>query len=99
MNRNSPEKIETLKARPAAYAVRLNKTPEEWTVGAGSWRGAQVLGRGTTEQEVWKTAAKTANGPKTRVVWCLNYFDEFSVAETASHPGFCTPCRDGKKKR
>lgn len=99
MNRNSAEKIETLKARPAAYAVRLNKTQEEWNVWAGSWSGAQFLGRGKTEQEAWEQAAKTANGPKTKTVRCRNCFDVIEIAESAKHPGFCRPCALGQLKQ
>lgn len=99
MKRNSAEKIETLKARPAAYAVRLNKTPEEWNVWAGSWVGAQFLGRGTTEQEAWEQAAKTVNGPKTRTVRCRNCYDQITVTETATHPGFCQACKAVERRR
>lgn len=99
MNQTTPCKQEVIRARPAAYAVRLNKTPEEWNVWAGSWFGAQFLGRGTTEQEAWEQAAKTANGPKTRTVRCRNCYDQITVSETAPHPGFCQSCKAVEKRR
>ena len=93
------EKTVTLAARPGAVAVRLNKEPEEWNVWAGSWIGAQFLGRGATEQEAWEQAAKTATGPKTRTVRCRNCYDQIAVAETAPHPGFCQSCKAVEKRR
>ena len=98
MTRDTPEKLETLKARPGAVAVRLNKEPETWNVWAGSWSGAQFLGQGATEEEAWKNASRKT-GAKTRTVRCRNCFDVLEIPEAATHPDFCQPCRMAERKR
>mgnify|MGYP001424757866 CR=1 FL=1 len=96
----SEAKRELICLRPGAIAVRLNKEHDEWNVWAGSWTGAQFLGRGSSEDEAWANALRTAkkNG-RTRKVRCRSCFVLIEIEEDADHPNVCDGCRRERTAR
>ena len=93
-------KREVIRLRPGAIAVRLNKEQDEWNVWAGSWTGAQFLGRGTTEEEAWANALMTTKEKrKTRYVCCRSCFVRIEIDEDADHPNVCDGCRRERTAR
>ena len=89
----SEAKRELICLRPGAIAVRLNKEHDEWNVWAGSWTGAQLLGRGSCEDEAWVNALRTAKSKRRlRGVRCRSCFVLIEIEDDARHPGFCDGC-------
>jgi hypothetical protein len=98
--KSAEAKAELLRERPGAIAVRLNKEREEWEIWAGSWTGAQFLGRGASEAEAWENAMKRTKGrKKTRKVYCRACFAPLEIPEDAEHPNQCDNCRRQKASR
>lgn len=98
--KESEAKRELIRLRPGAVAVRLNKEDGEWNVWAGSWTGAQFLGRGTTEEEAWSNALRTTKEKRrTRRVCCRSCFISIEIDEDADHPNVCDGCRRERTAR
>lgn len=99
MNVVCESKEKTLRVRPGAIAVRLNREQGEWNIWAGSWTGAQFLGRGETEAKAWEDASKNVNRKKkSRTVFCRTCVVPMEISEEATHPGQCPACRKESRK-
>ena len=100
MNSVCEAKEKTLRARPGAVAVRLNSEREEWNVWAGSFTGAQFLGRGRTESEAWKAAEETSKRTNPRkTIRCPRCGANVVVDETECRRMFCNACSADERVR